>query len=249
VSLAGTTVARATLHNADEIRRQDLRVGDEVYIEKAGEIIPAVVGVNLALRPAGSQPYVFPATCPVCGAAVVHNADEVARRCPNAACPAQVRGRVEHFASQACVDIPGLGPALIGALVAQGRIKGVADIYRLRREDLVAAGRKDAESADRLLEAIAASRHAELWRLIHGLGIPRVGEAAARVLARRFGSLAAMAAAQPGSLAADGESVIPGLGAATALSVRDYLADPQNRVLIKELLATGGEPQLRTPEF
>jgi DNA ligase (NAD+) len=242
VTLAGTTVARATLHNAEEIARNDFRVGDYVYVEKAGEIIPAIVGVNVTRRKTASPSYVFPAACPACGAAVVQTDGEVARRCPNAACPAQVRRRVEHFASKACVDIAGLGPALIDVLVEKGRIKTIADIYRLRREDLVSDGPKHAKSADRLLEAIEASKRAEPWRFINGLGIPRVGAAAAKVLARRFGSVKALAAAQAGDLVAGGESVIPGLGAATALSVRDYLADPQTRVLFADLLASGVNP-------
>jgi DNA ligase (NAD+) len=242
VTLAGTTVARATLHNAGEIARNDFRVGDFVYVEKAGEIIPAVVGVNLERRTSAIQSYVFPAACPVCGAAIAPMGEEAARRCPNAACPAQVRGRVEHFASKAGVEIAGLGPTLIAALVEKGRVRTIADLYRLHADDLVVSGRKADKSADRLIVAIAASKRAELWRFIHGLGIPRVGEAAAKVLARRFGSLAALAAAQPGNLVAGRESVIPGLGAATALAVRDYLADPQNRALLAELQAAGVNP-------
>lgn len=242
VTLAGSTVARATLHNAGEIARRDFRVGDYVYVEKAGEIIPSLVGVDLARRMPALQPYVFPSVCPVCGAALVPDGDEAARHCPNDACPAQVRGRLEHFVSKSGVDIAGLSPALIAMLVEKGRLKTVADLYRLHREDLVLPGREAGKSTDRMLEAIAASRRAELGRFINGLGIPRVGEAAAKVLARRFGSLAALAAAQPGNLVAGRESVVPGLGAATALSVRDYLAEPKNRALLGELQAAGVNP-------
>jgi DNA ligase (NAD+) len=242
VALAGSTLKRATLHNADEIARNDFRVGDTVYVEKAGEVIPAIVGVNLARRPAGSQPYRFPSVCPACGAEVAQTDDEAARRCPNPACPPQVRRRLEHFASKACADIPGLGAALIDALVEKGRLRTIADIYKLREADLVSEGRKDVESAGRTVTAIEASKRAELGRIIYGLGIPRVGEAGAKVLARRFGSLAALAAAQPGNLVAGHESVIPGLGEATALSVRDYLADPQNRALLADLEAAGVRP-------
>jgi DNA ligase (NAD+) len=249
VALAGSTLTRATLHNADEIARNDFRVGDMVYVEKAGEVIPAIVGVNLARRPAGSQPYRFPSVCPACGADVAQTGDEAARRCPNPACPPQMRRRLEHFASKACADIPGLGAALIDALVEKGRLRTIADIYKLREADLMSAGRKDAESAGRIVAAIEASKRAELGRIIYGLGIPRVGEAAAKVLARRFGTLAALAAAQPGNLVANGQSVVTGLGAATALSVRDYLVDPQNRALLADLEAAGVEPQLRASEL
>lgn len=242
VPLAGSTVTRATLHNADEIARNDFRIGDTVYVEKAGEVIPAIAGVNLARRPAGSQPYQFPGTCPACGTTVVRIGDEAARRCPNPACPPQVRRRLEHFVSKAGVDIPGLGPAMIGALAEKGRLRTVADIYRLTEADLVSAGRKDGESARRLLEAIEASKQAELWHIIYGLGMPRVGEAAAKALAKRFGSLASLAAAKSGDLIAGEAGQIEDLGARTALSVWDYLANAQDHALLTQLLGLGVNP-------
>ena len=242
VALAGSTLTRATLHNADEIARNDFRVGDTVYVEKAGEVIPAIVGVNLARRPAASQSYRFPSACPACGAEVAQADDETARRCPNPACPPQVRRRLEHFASKACADIPGLGPALIDALVEKGRLRTIADIYKLHESDLVSAGRKDAESAGRIVTAIEASKRAELGRIIYGLGIPRVGEAGAKVLARRFGSLAALAAAKSDDLIAGQASQVEGLGVSTAASVRDYLVNPQDRALLTELLGLGVNP-------
>ncbi len=197
VRLAGTTVARATLHNRDEIGRKDIRVGDTVYVEKAGEIIPAIVGVNHARRPAGASPFVFPEKCPDCGAGVAQRAGEVAARCGNATCPAQLRRRIEHFASKACVDIEGLGPAMIEALVTKGWVKDLPDLYRLYRPDLLTVGRNNAPSVDRLLAAIEASKRVELWRVIHGLGLPQVGAVAARELARKHRSLAALAVAEP----------------------------------------------------
>ena len=243
VTLAGSVVTRATLHNADEIARRDIRLGDFVHVEKAGEIIPAIVDVDRERRSSGSRPYEFPATCPICGTAIVSVAGEAVRRCPNAACPAQVGGRLEHFVAKSGVDISGFGPALIAGLVEKGRLANVADIYRLRREDLaVSAGPASARSADRLLVGIAASKHAELWRFLNGLGIPRVGEASARILARRFGSLAAFAAAEPDHLVAGGTSAVPGLGLATAMAVRDYLADPRTRRLMAELHEAGVNP-------
>lgn len=243
VTIAGSVVTRATLHNAEEIARRDIRVGDFVHVEKAGEIIPAIVDVDRARRPPASQPYRFPSLCPACGAAIVPAGDEVARRCPNASCPAQLRGRLEHFVSKAGVEINGFGPVLIAGLVAKGRLASIADIYRLTREDLAApdAG-GSAKSADRLLAGIAASRNAELWRFLNGLGLPRVGEVSARILARRFGSLAAFAAAKPDNLVTEEASAVPGLGLATAAAVRDYLADPATRRLLAELRESGVNP-------
>jgi DNA ligase (NAD+) len=197
VALAGSTVSRATLHNRDEIARRDIRIGDTVYIEKAGDIIPAIAGVNLAKRPADAQPFVIPTACPGCGHAVVERAGEVAVRCVNPACPAQLRRRIEHFASKACVDIEGLGPAMIETLVAKGWVRDVPDVYRLRRADLLTLGRNNQTSTDRLLAAIERSRRTELWRVIHGLGLPNVGAVGAKDLARKHGSLEALAAAEP----------------------------------------------------
>jgi DNA ligase (NAD+) len=141
VILAGTTVARATLHNRDEIARKDICVGDFVYVEKAGEVIPAVIGVNLARRTPECVAYVFPNTCPVCGTAVVQLEGEVAMRCPNFECPVQVRRRVQHFASKACLDIEGLGEAMVDVLVEKGWVRSLSDIYRLKRDDLLTLGK------------------------------------------------------------------------------------------------------------
>ena len=197
VELAGSTIARATLHNRDEIARKDIRIGDTVIIEKAGEIIPAVVGVNPAKRASDARPFAFPDACPECRAAVVARAGEVAVRCPNRECPAQLRRRLEHFVSKDGVAIEGLGPAMIDTLVAKCDVQDVSDLYRLSRADLLAIGRNNAKSADRLLAAIAQSKRAELWRVIHGLGLPGVGAVAARELAQKHGTLAALADAEP----------------------------------------------------
>jgi DNA ligase (NAD+) len=234
VVLGGTTVARATLHNRDEIARRDLRIGDTVYVEKAGEIIPAIVGVNLTLRPADSRPFVFPGTCPACGSAAVE--DGAAVRCPNAACPAQVRRRVQHFASEGAVNIAGLGPAAIDALVERGCVKSVADLYRLRSDDLAAAGLGSGRNAERLLAAIERSKRAELWRIVVGLGIPQVGPAAARTLARRHGSLPALAAARFDDL------TTAGIAPATAQAVAAHFADAANREVVAALLTAGVQP-------
>jgi DNA ligase (NAD+) len=247
VVLAGSTVTRATLHNRAAIARQDIRIGDFVTLEKVGEIIPAVSGVDLAKRPAGSQPYIFPAICPACGTPVVQLEDEAAVRCPNPACPAQVRQRVRHFASKSCVKIDGLGPATIDALVGNGRVKTVADLYRLRREDLATPGRDAGRSADRTLAAVERSKHAELWRFIYGLSIPHVGATTARNLARRFGSLESLATARREDFVAGSRGAGAGVGDATKNAVLAFFRVPQNRAIVADLVALGVRPAAAPP--
>ncbi|MCR6657675.1 MAG: NAD-dependent DNA ligase LigA [Opitutus sp.] len=242
VLLAGTTVARATLHNRDEIARKDIRVGDYVLVEKAGEIIPAVVSVNTERRTPECVPYVFPERCPQCATPVVQLEGEVAVRCPNFECPVQVRRRVQHFASKACVDIEGLGEAMVDVLVEKGWVRSVPDIYRLRREDLLSLGKNVGKSSDNLLAAIEASKRAELWRFIHGLGVPHVGAAAAKDLARKFRSLEALATAKYEDFIQGKESVISGIGETMALAILTYFNEPRNRATVNELIAAGIEP-------
>ncbi len=236
VELAGATITRASLHNRTEIARKDLRVGDRVQVEKTGEIIPAIVGVNHARRPAEAVPYQFPAACPACGSEVVQVAGQAAVRCPNTDCPAQVRRRLEHFVSKAGVDIVGLGPAGVDDLVSRGRVKTPADFYRLQPADLRSSGRSAEQAGDRLLAAIERSKRAERWRFIHGLGIPRIGEASARRLARRFDSLEVLAGATPAEWAE------AGLGPAAVDSLAAFFAQPANRRLVAELQALGIRP-------
>ncbi len=246
VKLGGTTVSRASLHNREEIARLDIRVGDFVYLEKAGEIIPAIVGVNAARRTAESRPFVFPAVCPVCQTSLVGDTNEATVSCPNGKCPAQVRRRLQHFASAACVNIAGLGPATIDALVTQGGVKDIPGLYRLRREQLVKMGLGPGKSADRLLAAIERSKQAELWRFVHGLGIPRVGAVAAKDLARRFDGLEALMAASAShdSVGIDGMS---GLRPAQASALAAFFAEPANRALVSELIACGVKPMKQSP--
>jgi DNA ligase (NAD+) len=244
VVLAGTTVARATLHNRDEIARKDIRVGDFVFVEKAGEIIPAVIAVNTARRAPECAPYVFPEKCPECGTAVVQLEGEVAVRCPNLECPVQVRRRVQHFASKACLDIEGLGEAMVDTLVEKGWVRSLPDIYRLKREALLTLGKSVEKSTDNLLAAIEASKRAELWRFIHGLGIPHVGAAAAKDLARKFRGLEALAAARYEDFIQNKESVIGGIGETMALAILAYFAEPRNRAVVEALIAVGVEPVL-----
>lgn len=242
VLLAGSTVARATLHNRDEIMRKDIRVGDIVRIEKAGEVIPAVIDVNLERRTPTCVPFTFPEKCPVCATPVVQLEGEVALRCPNYECPVQVRRRVQHFASKACVDIEGLGVAMVDTLVEKGWVRGIADLYRLRREDLLSLGKSVGKSSDNLLAAIEGSKRAELWRFIHGLGITHVGAAAAKDLARRFGSLEALAEAKFEDFVAEKKSLIEGIGETMAAAIVRHFNEPRNRVLIAELVALGVQP-------
>ena len=237
VVLAGTTVSRATLHNRDEIARKDIRVGDYVFVEKAGEIIPAVVGVNTERRPKDSAPFLFPGKCPVCGTRIVQYEGEVALRCPNPDCPAQVRRRVQHFASKAGVDIEGLGEAMVDTLVEKGWVKSITDIYRLKRDDLLTLGKSVEKSTDNLLAAIDASKRVELWRFINGLGITHVGVAAAKDLALKFGSLEALAEAKRDDLL-----TIEGIGETMADAIITYFNEPKNRTLVSRLLTIGVAP-------
>ena len=237
VLLAGTTVKRATLHNADEIARKDVRVGDTVLVEKAGEIIPAVVSVILEKRPADSVPYVFPSECPACGSPLVREPGGVKWMCVNPACPEKVRRKIEHFASKASLDIDGLGEEIVDLLLTRGLIKTIPDLFRLKVEDLLPLKKSGELWATNLVNGIAARRTADLWRVIHGLGIPQVGAASAKDLARRFRSLEALAAASLNDLVQ-----IDGFGEKTAEAVRTWFSDEANRALVADLIAVGVTP-------
>jgi DNA ligase (NAD+) len=236
VSLAGSTVARATLHNEEEIARKDVRVGDTVLIEKGGEVIPKVVMVVAAKRPEGAVPWTPPATCPVCGTPVVKPEGEVDRRCINASCPAQIEGSLKHFASRGAMDIEGLGEVLVHQLVETGLVRDFADLYHLkeRRDDLVALERMADKSADNLLGQIEASKSRDLHRLVFGLGVRFVGERAATLLARQFRSLEALAAADVEAIDAIYE-----IGPTVAHSVHDWFSREANRRLVERLRAAG----------
>ena len=243
VILAGTTVARATLHNKDEIARKDIRLGDYVLVEKAGEVIPAVIEVNLKRRAPECVPYQFPGQCPVCGTAAVQLEGEVAMRCPNLSCPAQVRRRLTHFVSKACLDIDGLGTAMIDELVERGWVKELPDLFQLKRDDLMTLGKNVGKSTDNLLAAIEAAKHCELWRLIHGLGIPHVGVSASKDLAAHFCGIEPLADAKLEDFIANKESVISGIGETMARAIVGFFSEPKNRALVTELLRIGVQPQ------
>jgi DNA ligase (NAD+) len=234
VELSGTTVARATLHNEDEIRRKDIREGDWVEVEKAGEIIPQVLSVDPGKRPADSRPFRFPRECPACGTALRRLPDEAVWRCPNAACPPQVRRRIEHFGSRACMDIENLGTVVIDQLVSRGLVSSIPDLYRLGPDDLLALEHFARKSSENLVRAIDGSRDREVWRLVHGLGIPNIGAGMAKDLVRRFGGLDPL-------MEADEETLerVEGVGGVVAASVRSFFAEPKNRSMVEELRGLG----------
>jgi DNA ligase (NAD+) len=229
VPLAGSVVTRATLHNAEAIARLDLRIGDTVVIENAGEVIPLVAAVEVSRRPTGAAAFFFPVLCPACGTAVEHRAGEAARRCPNEDCPAQLAARLEHLAESGVLDLPGLGPALSAALVASGRVRTPADLFRLEPADLVLPGRPAGAAATALHRAIGEARAAGLRRWILALSIPGVGEAAAEKLAAHFSSLSELSVADTSALRA------AGLGERQARDMSDYLSTPRHLALIREL--------------
>jgi DNA ligase (NAD+) len=234
VMLAGTTVSRASLHNEDEVARKDVRVGDAVVIEKAGEIIPQVTRVILERRPEGAAPFVMPRKCPACGSDAVREEGEVVSRCTGVACPAKRLEAILHFASRTGMDIQGLGEALVGQLLAKNLMQDVADLYGLTVEPLQALDRMGKKSAANLVGQLAASKERPLHNLIYALGIRHVGERSARVLASTFGSLEALGTATVESLEATRE-----VGPKTAAAVRTFFDQATNRELLRRLAEAG----------
>ena len=234
VRLAGTTVTNATLHNQDYITDKDIRIGDTVIVQKAGEIIPEIVEVVKDKRPAGTVPYYLPTTCPVCGAPVSRDPDGAAVRCTGAECPAQLLRNLTHFASRNAMDIEGLGPAVMGQLVDSGLVSTAADLYDLQAEAIAKLDRMGEKSADNAVKAIAKSKENDLWRLIFALGIRQVGEKAAKVLAQHFGTMDALAAASEEELTA-----INDVGPITAAYIRRWMENPQSQDLLGRLKTAG----------
>jgi DNA ligase (NAD+) len=238
VFLAGSTVARATLHNEDELRRKDIRLGDTVTIEKAGEVIPAVVGVVLTKRNGSEEIFHFPTKCPECGTAVEKSKAASGAgtdwRCPNIECTAQVLGRLIHWCARGAMDIEGGGEALIGQVVKAGWVRDVADLYSLTAEQLTSLERMGEKSARNFLDGIEASKKRELWRLLFGLGVLHVGVGVAKSLARSYESLDALAKASCEELA-ETEDV----GEIIAQSACEWFANSQNQRLIERLRTAG----------
>jgi DNA ligase (NAD+) len=234
VQLAGTVVSRASLHNADEIVRKDVRVGDVVVVEKAGKIIPHIVRVEKHLRTAELPEFPFPAICPECQTPVVKDEGGVYIRCPNPACPAQVRERIRFFATRNAMDIEGLGEKLVDQLVAAGLVRGYGDLFRLTLEQLVAIERMGKKSAENLLAGLAASKSRGLARLLNALSIRHVGQRVAQVLAEHFGTMEALQQATPDQLAAVNE-----IGETIAHSVWMFLQSAEGRQTIADLAELG----------
>lgn len=234
VYISGSTIARATLHNAEEIARKDIREGDTVFVEKAGEVIPAIIGVDLSKRPIGAIPFSFPKACPACHCELSQLEGEVAIRCLNAACPPQVRGRILHFASRAAMDIPHLGKAMVEALVDRGLVHTIADLYTLKLEDLLFLGKSVEKSSQNLLDAIAASKKQAPWRLLHGLGIRHVGAQISKDLMNHFLSIENIIQESRDKLFSLG-----GVGPAMASSLIQFFSNPANQALILSLKAAG----------
>jgi len=234
VLIAGSTVARATLHNEEEIQRKDIRVGDTVVIEKAGEIIPAVVEVVLEKRPKKATAFVLNKECPECKSKAAKDEGDVVWRCPNPDCAAQVRGRLEHFCARGAMDIEGGGEVLVRQLVGSGLALNVGELYKLALAEVAGLERMAEKSAQNFIDGLEASKQRDLWRLVFGLGILHVGAGVAKALCRRYATMAELLDASEEELVA-----IDDVGEVIAKSVHFWFGDPQNRALIEVLRKAG----------
>ena len=243
--MAGSTISRATLHNEEEIKRKDIRIRDTVIVEKAGEVIPAVVGVIIGERTHDAQPFDFvkhiDGKCRACGGPIRRDPDFVAWRCENMACPAQLKRTIEHYAARHSMDIENLGEVLVNQLVDKELVKDVADLYSLKVEQLADLERMAEKSAANVVTAIAESKHRDLWRLIHGLGILHVGEGAARKLADHFRTLENLGKASLEEL----QQAVD-VGPIIAQSIYDFFRNPRNVTVLEKLRDAGVTP--RRPE-
>jgi DNA ligase (NAD+) len=256
VFLAGSTISMATLHNAEDVARKDLRDGDTVVIEKGGDVIPKVVAPVLSLRPDDAQPWVMPTTCPVCGSTLHRDEEAVVWRCENTSCPARLRRSLEHFASRSAMNIEGLGESLVDQLLAQGLVHDFADLYHLTAEALEnlvvaprdpksdrAVPRKLGKVGRNVVAQIERSKSNDLSRLVYGLGIRHVGEKAAATLARYLRTMDRLLTASVEEL-----QTVPEIGPVVAASVRTFAEEPRNQALIKKLTAAGVNTTSQAPE-
>ena len=232
--MSGVTVRQATLHNEDDVRRKDIRVGDYVVVERAGEVIPQVVAPVEDRRTGEERPFRMPEHCPACGVPVFRPEGEAMHYCPNSVCPAQIFERLRHFVSQGGMDIEGLGSKQVAALLESGLVSGPPDIFRLTREQLLTMDRMGEKSADNLLAAIETSKQRALPAVINALGILHVGSETAELLARRFGSLPLLARATGEELQA-----IPGIGPKVAQAIVLHFQSEGNRRVLEGLCAAG----------
>jgi DNA ligase (NAD+) len=256
VFLAGSTISMATLHNAEDLARKDIREGDTVVIEKAGDVIPRVIGPVLNLRPSDSVPWVMPTTCKVCGSELHRDEEEVVWRCENTSCPARLRRSLEHFASRTAMNIEGLGESLVDQLIERGLVHDFADLYHLQAEQLEAlvvaprtprseraVPRKLGKVGRNVYDQIARSRENDLSRLIYALGIRHVGEKAAATVARHLRHMDALLDAPLEALQA-----VPDVGPVVAASIRAFADEPRNRTLVAKLAAAGVNMSTRQPD-
>jgi len=234
VFVSGSTVARATLHNEQEIERKDLRIGDWVYVEKAGEVIPAVTGVVPGRRDGTEQVFLMPEACPSCNGQITREAGMVAVRCENPSCPAQLRRRLSHFAARGAMDIDGLGEVMVNQLIESDLVHEIPSIYNLQESDLMELDRIGQKSARNLLDGIQASKSRPLWRLVFGLGIPHVGSVAAKKLAAAFQDLRALSGATREALAA-----LEDIGEIMADSITTWFQNPKVQELLGKLESAG----------
>ncbi len=233
VEVGGVTVSRATLHNEDEVARKDVRIGDTVLVQRAGDVIPEVVKVIIEARPPDAQPFKMPTHCPVCGTELVRPEGEKVTRCPNPDCFASRTRGIQHFAGKSAMDIDGLGEKIVLKLVSNGLVRDVSDLYNLTEGDLIpltAEKSKSAKQANNIVSAIQKKKVVDLWRLINALGIRYVGEATAQVLAQHFDSLDALMKASQEDLLH-----VEGVGEQVAASIQEFFQTEQNRLLVKKL--------------
>jgi DNA ligase (NAD+) len=234
VPIAGSRVARATLHNEEEIARKDIRIGDWVFVEKAGEVIPAVVGVDTKARTGKEKKFKMPEKCPSCGSKVFRDPELTAVRCINPDCPAQIRRRIEHFAARGAMDIEGLGEAMVDQLVTAGLVETLPDVYALKSAEVSALERMGEKSTANLLAAIEGSKDQALWRLLFGLGIMHVGASVARKLADKFHTLDKIASASVEELESTED-----VGAIVAKEIHNFFRLSHNKRLIEALRESG----------
>jgi DNA ligase (NAD+) len=237
VEISGVTVSRATLHNWDELAAKDIRIGDTVVVERAGDVIPAVVRVLVERRSGTERQIPPPHRCPECGSDVVRIADEVALRCMGLSCPPQICESLRHFASRNAMDIEGLGEKVVEQLLSLGLVRTVADLYRLTKDDFMRFERMGDKLAANLLAALEASKKCDLARLIFALGIRHVGERTAKTLAQAFGSLENLEKAT-----ADELTSVRDIGATVAQSIVTFFNNADNRAVVSQLLASGVAP-------
>ena len=234
VFVGGTTVSRATLHNEDYIKELDLRIGDTVVVEKGGDVIPKVSAVNKSKRQKGTRPFSMPKECPVCGSKIFRPEGEAAYYCENAECPAQVRGRIEHFAHRGAMDIEGLGEAVIDLLVSEELIHNTADVYALKKSQLVPLERMGEKSAQNLLDAIERSKQQPFHKVVFALGIRYAGAGVAKLLADSFGSIEKLQNASMEDL-----ERVEGIGPRIAESVYRFFREKHAKALVKKLQEAG----------